>query len=52
MTAPFHAITCLADICAHDCERARADGLPREPDWSLETPGQLTIDAALEEDDR
>lgn len=50
MTGPFHTVLCLSGPCPHDCPAAIAEGLPRDPDWSAETPGQVDLLALLEED--
>lgn len=50
MSAPFHTALCLSGkTCPDDCQRAIAEGLPREPDWTLELPGQTDLLAMLEE---
>lgn len=36
-------------LCAHDCERAIAYGLPRDYDRAAELPGQTDLLAMLEE---
>lgn len=51
MTGPFHTVLCLSGkTCPNDCPAAIAQGLPREPDWSLELPGQVDLLALLEEE--
>lgn len=53
MTGPPHTVLCLSGkTCPADCPRALSDGLPREPDWSTEVPGQADLLALLEEDAR